>query len=1044
MIRLTGCLMLVGLIAWPCMVTAAEDWQNERVFRVNKERPRATGYPAPTETEALKGDADGNPWVMSLNGDWKFKWSPDPESRPEEFYRDGFDASGWDTIKVPSNWQMEGYGVPLYVNVTYPFKVDPPRVMGEPPKDFTNFDDRNPVGSYLRTFTLPADWNGKPVFVQFEGVDSAFYLWVNGEKVGYSQDSRTPAVFNITKYLRAGENTLAVEVYRYCDGSYLEDQDFWRLSGIFRDVNLYTTGTTHMRDVAVHPQLDSDYKDGRLVADVELVNFAGTVWDVDLHLKLYDPDGNEVASTTKRHIQVDADPVIVRTEPLYIESPKKWSAETPNLYRASVELTGRQGETLEANSFPVGFRTVEIEDGQLKVNGQPILVKGVNRHEHDPETGHYVSKESMLEDIKLMKQLNVNTVRTCHYPDHPYWYELCDKLGLYVIDEANIESHGMGYGPASLAKQPSWGPAHLDRIKNMQGRDKNHPSVIVWSMGNEAGNGVNFENGYAWLKRTDPSRPVQYERAEEGRDSNSDIVCPMYARIPRLRDYGSKPQTRPMILCEYAHAMGNSIGNLQDYWDVIEASPVLQGGCIWDWVDQGLWKDAPPNDRGIKRFLAYGGDFGDKPNDGNFCCNGVIAPDRQLNPHAWEVKKVYQEIKVSPIDAERGLVQVANKHSFANLDRFEGKWTLRVDGKTVATGDLGALDVPAGESREAKIDLPKIDGGEALLTVSFHLPEDTEWADAGHTVAWDQFAVTGDYTTNEAAASAPLKMNETDEAIQVVGDDFAVGFDKTGGSIFSYQIDGKEMLAEPLVPNFNKVPNDNQRAQNIYKKDFGPWRTAAERRQKTVVGATEANGRVIVATSYSLPNTPSGRIELYYTVANDGSVDVAAEFTSDQRDEKPLLPRFGVMFAVPRQVDQVAWYGRGPFETYWDRKSGGEIGIYESTVDGMPFDYVRSQDNGNRSDVRWFAISDESGTGLKIEAIGEPVNFSVLPYTLDDLMQAKHPHDLPRREFNTVFIDSNLHGVGGDNSWGARTHREYTLPGNEPHKLRFRLSPLGE
>ncbi|WP_442482319.1 glycoside hydrolase family 2 TIM barrel-domain containing protein [Aeoliella sp. SH292] len=1018
------------------------DWENERVFRIGKERPRATGYPAPSVEDAVKRDPAANPWVQSLNGKWKFHWSPDPASRPLRFFEPDFDASEWDEIPVPSNWQMQGYGIPVYTNMVYPFKVDPPRVMGEPPKDYTSYKDRNPIGSYITTFKVPADWKDKQIFIQFEGVDSAFYVWINGEKIGYSEDSRTPAIFDLTKYLLAGENTLAVEVYCYSDGSYLEDQDMFRMSGIFRDVNLYATGKTHQRDVTLHPRLDSKYEDGSLYAEVELINYANDIWHVDLHVELQDDAGNMLGKTVKRNVAVGSDPVLVRTDEILIENPKKWTAETPNLYRVVTKLVGRQGETIEANAYRVGFRTVEIKDGQLMVNGKPILVKGVNRHEHDPETGHYVSRESMLKDVQLMKQFNINTVRTCHYPDHPYWYELCDELGLYVIDEANIESHGMGYDGASLAKQPSWGPAHMDRTMNLYGRDKNHPSIIIWSLGNEAGNGSNFEATYAWLKRTDPSRPVQYEQAYNGRDTNTDIFCPMYAEMPTMKEYASKPQTKPLIQCEYAHAMGNSVGNLQDYWDLIESSPSLQGGCIWDWVDQSLWKKAPEGMEGVDRVMVYGGDFGDRPTDYNFSCNGLISSLRTPHPHAWEVKKVYQNIKVEPVDMASGTVKLTNKHTFANLDRFAAKWILRVDGKEVATGDLGRLDLPAGESKEIKLDLPKVDAGEAMVTVSFHLPEDTDWAEAGHTVAWDQLAVGSASEPSSETPAGTVNATESDDAVVVTGKNFELTISKESGGLTSYKIDGREQLTSPLVPNFFKVPNDNQRAVDIYKKDFRGWMNAAQRAKLESVEVDDESATVKVISKWTLRSASDTPLTVVYEVVGDGSVAVDMSMEPKQQDEYPLLPRFGMMLAVPKEVDQVAWYGRGPHETYWDRKTGGEIALYESTAEAMPYNYARTQDTGNRADTRWFSIEDKSGTGLKFESGDEPVSFSVLPYTLDDLMKAPHAYELPRRDFNMVFVDSKVHGVGGDNSWGARTHREYTLPGNEPHQLRFVIKPV--
>lgn len=1037
-------LVLLLATLMPCCVRAqsAPDWENQHIFRIGKELPRATGFPAPSEQVALDQPLDGNPWVQSLNGKWKFHWAAEPSERPVDFYKPEFDVSEWDEIAVPSNWQTAGYGVPVYSNEVYLFKKNPPYVMGEPPEDFTSYKHRNPVGSYRRTFEVPSDWDGKQVFVQFEGVDSAFYLWVNGKKVGYSQDSRTPAIFDLTKYLQPGDNTLAVEVYRYSDGSYLEDQDMFRLSGIFRDVLLYATNKIHVRDAALHATLDKDYRHGQLAADVELVNYSGSEAEVDLHLTLYTDSGERIGSVTKPNLHIGSEPITVRTQSINATNPEKWTAETPNLYRAVIHVTkaeGDQAPVLEATSYPVGFRTVEIEGGQLKVNGQPILMKGVNRHEHDPTTGHYVSRESMLEDIRLMKQLNINTVRTSHYPDHSFWYSLCDKYGLYVIDEANVESHGMGYGPESLAKDPSWMTAHVDRAKNVYGRDKNHPSVIIWSLGNEAGNGVNFEAMYSWLKRNDPSRPVQYEQAYRTENGNSDIVCPMYALIPTLQEYGSQPQDRPMILCEYAHAMGNSVGNLQEYWDAIEASPWLQGGCIWDWVDQALWTT---NEAGEK-YLAYGGDFGDKPNSSNFCCNGVIAADRSLNPHAWEVKKVYQNIKVTPVDMAKGIVKVENKHSFLNTNEFELSWNLRVNGESVATATLPPVDIAPQSSREITLPLPELPEGEAYLTVTFHLPSDTLWAEKGHAVAWDQMPVAGKFATSAKASAAEVAMEQDDTTLTVSGSGFELQFNNADGTLVSYKLDGNEQLAKPLAPNFEKVPNDNQRAGRIYERDFGAWMKAAENREMDSFEAKQTGDGVKVTAQFTLPTVDDSSLAIEYLVRGSGAVDITLSVDPQQADRLPLLPRFGVTFATSTELKNVEWYGRGPHETYSDRKNSGEIGVYESTADKLAYDYVRPQDNANRSDVRWFKLTGESQTGLRIETLAEPLNFSVLPYTLADLWAAMHPYDLPRRKFNTVFIDSAVHGVGGDNSWGARTHEPYTLPGNQRRTLSFRLSPSG-
>jgi len=1045
------------LTAARAMAQAPPDWENQHVVGRNKEPGRVAalplGAPDPLTTDWRKPGP--SPFVRSLGGEWKFRWSPDPSHRPADFYKPDYDVSGWDEIAVPGNWQCQGYGVPLYVNIRYPFKKDPPRVMGDPPEDFTSYTERNPVGSYRRTFTVPSEWKGRQVFLQFNGVDSAFYVWLNGRQVGYSQDSRTAALFNVTKYLKPGENVLAVEVYRYSDGSYLEDQDFWRLSGIFRDVLLWSAAEVHIRDFFVHAGLADDYRTGRFGVDVELQNFGKRNRPVQVFLQLLDmatgepivgsdglwevpAGGTETASISYAGMDLDIKP---------------WSAEQPNLYKLRVEvrepkLGEKSNEAIETMTHNVGFRTVEVRGGQLLVNGKPIYLKGVNRHEHDPVTGHYVTVESMVRDIKLMKQHNINAVRTSHYPDDPRWYELCDLFGLYVIDEANVESHGMGYGRESLAKDPSWKEAHLDRARRMVERDKNHPSVVIWSLGNEAGNGVNFHACYDWIKQRDPCRPVQYERAEH--DRNTDVYCPMYATIDQIVGYASKPQQRPLILCEYAHAMGNSVGNLQDYWDAIESHEQLQGGFIWDWVDQGLAKPIPPAEGAEaeapagrpKTFFAYGGDFGDRPNDGNFCMNGLVQPDRRPNPHLAEVRKVYQNVKVEPVDAAAGRVKVHNKFFFTDLSEFEATWILRLDGEPVAEGTLGRVELAPQESRELQVPLPETSRpGEYYLTVGFRLPEATRWAPKGHVVAWDQILVKKVVAEpGPPPELSPVELRQNAVTIEVTGKGFAVSIEKSTGAILSYRVRGRAMLHGPLVPNFFKAPNDNQ-YRNGYLTRLGPWRNAAENRRiesAEVEQPTPASVRVKLGMT--LPVGESHYV-VTYLVEGDGRVRVDAAYTPG-KGKLPLLPRFGMKLAVPRAFDRVAWYGRGPQETYWDRKTGGEIAVYRNTVDGMVHPYVRPQDTGNRTDTRWFSVTDSGGAGLKFTG-AEPVSFSVWPFTIDDVMQAAHPHELPRRDFNTVFVDYKLHGVGGDNSWGARTHPEYTLPGDKPYRLSFTIEPLG-
>ena len=1033
-------LALVILTCWgrDAGIAAPPDWENEQVVERNKEPGRVAAFPYPDARSASRNVREENPWFHSLDGDWKFHWSPGPANRPQSFFQTGFDASAWKSIPVPSNWQLHGHGTPLYVNIKYPFHKDPPRVMGEPSKEYTSFKQRNPVGSYLRTFEVPEAWKGRQVFLQFEGVDSACYVWINGQKVGYSQGSRTPAVFNVSKFLQEGENLLAVEVYQFCDGSYLEDQDFWRLSGIFRPVFLWSAADVSIRDFFVHTGLSDDSAGATLSVDFEIANNSDVAAGCSVEVALLDASGNTAANTVIRDLEVGGKSRLQTKSPrIAIRSAARWSAEIPNLYKLLLTLKDARGNTMEVTSHNVGFRTVEIRGGQLLVNGQAVYMKGVDRHEHDPLTGHAVSVESMIRDIQLMKQLNINAVRTSHYPDDPRWYDLCDRFGLYLINEANIESHGMGYGKESLAKDAKWKKAHLERTQRMVERDKNHPSVIIWSLGNEAGNGVNFEATYDWIKQRDPSRPVHYERA--GEERNTDIVCPMYATIDRIVKYASQPQERPLILCEYAHAMGNSVGNLQDYWDAIESYKHLQGGFIWDWVDQGLLTNVP-NGRG--KYFAYGGDFGDQPNDGNFCINGLVQPDRRPNPHAFEVRKVYQSIKVEPVDLATGRFRVHNKNFFLNLKQFQAQWTLRKDGQTVKTGELGCLDIAPQESSEIQLPLgSSVDAaGEFLVTVSFMLPEDTSWAKAGHRVAWDQFLLPSDRRTESPSPNSKhLTLRESDDKFLVEGKGFALAASKTTGALVSYCVGGTELLAAPLEPNFWKAPNDNQ-YRNQYEKRLGVWRQAAANRSVgKVTGKRLDNGSFQITSEATLPVGQS-QYRTTYTILGDGRATVAVDYEPGKSD-LPLIPKFGMTAALPADFDQVCWYGRGPHETYWDRKTGGEIAVYESSVENLLHPYVRAQDVGNRSDVRWVRFTNATGVGLKITGL-EPLNFSAWPFTLADLEKASHDYELPRRDTITVNIDHQLHGVGGDNSWGARTHSEYTLPGGKPYGYAFTLSPV--
>lgn len=1028
---------LMITFALPALAADKPDWQNLEVISRNKLAPRASAWPYPSSEAARAGDVNASPWVKSLNGVWKFHWSPEPAKSPADFYKPEYDVSRWADITVPGNWQTQGFGTPLYVNIKYPFAKNPPNVMDEPSPSFTNYEARNPTGCYRTAFNVPAEWSGRRILLHFAGVDSAFHLWINGREVGYSQGSRTPAEFDITDIVKPGGNLLAAKVYRYCDGSYLEDQDFWRLSGIFRDVMIYSVGEVHLRDYWAKVSLNDDCTQGTLALEADIANRVKHPQNAGLSAELFNARGKSVAKMDIDGMTLrPGDPSLVISPKITIADPALWSAEQPNLYRLVITLRSA-GKVVESTACNVGFRRVEIKDGQLLVNNQPVYLKGVDRHEHDPVTGHTVTVDSMRQDIVLMKQANINAVRTSHYPNDPAWYDLCDQLGLYVIDEANIESHGMGYGKESLAKDPAWGPAHLDRTRRMVERDKNHPSIIIWSLGNEAGFGVNFEATYDWIKQRDPSRPVQYERAEM--DSHTDIVCPMYATIDHMVDYAKKHHDRPLIQCEYAHAMGNSVGNLQDYWDAIFAHRQLQGGFIWDWVDQGLYKPRPGGDG---KFFAYGGDFGDQPNDGNFCINGVVGPDRKPNPHYQEVRKVYQNIRVTASDLGAGRFAIHNGYFFTNLNQFDAQWVLRRNGQIVKTGSLGRLDVHPQAEKTVDVPLPALkDSAEYLLTIQFMLVDDQPWAERGYRVAWDQFKLpeTMLELISLSGSGKPVRIDRSDAAVTVQGEDFSVSIDTKTGAMTSYKTGGIEMLAAPLEPNFWKAPNDNQ-LRNNYLNRLGPWRDAAAKRRLVSIDAKPDGGMAVITAKFRLP-VAEADYTLKYTVASGARVIVEAEY-QPHADKAPLIPKFGMTMAVPAKFSKIDWYGRGPAETYQDRQTGGEIALYSLAIEQFIHPYVRAQDNANRVGVRWMSFTDSTGSGLRLTAASAPLNLSAWPYTLADLEAATHDYQLPRRNSITVNIDHQLHGVGGDNSWGARTHDQYTIDSTKPVTYNFTLAPV--
>ncbi len=1043
-------LMLVGIACTskyedvPFQEPNPKPWEDPKIIHINKETPRAHYIPYATEEEAIADEIWESPFIQTLNGTWQFHLAQNPKERPFWFFKDDYDTKDWDEIEVPSNWEVKGFDYPIYTNVKYPHSTTPPLIEG----------DYNPVGSYKRTFEIPAAWNKKEIILHFGAASSMLNVWVNEQFVGYSEDSKTPAEFNITPYLKSGKNTLAVEIFRWSDASYLEDQDFWRMSGMTRDVFLMARHDQKIQDFTVISNLDENYQNGELKLEVELQSTADTQQPVVLEAELR--NGNQAVKSFKQELDLKPGLKSIPFE-AQITNVKKWSAEQPNLYLLLLTLKDANGKTLEVIRQDVGFRTVEIKNAQLMVNGKPIYMKGVNLHEHHDVNGHVVDKATMLKDIEVMKTHNINTVRTSHYPQPELWYKLCNQYGLYLIDEANIESHGMGYGEESLAKDPVWGKAHMDRTINMYERDKNQPSVVIWSLGNEAGNGVNFKETYKYLKKVDQTRPVQYERAEQG--ENTDIVCPMYAPIQHMVNYAKSNPERPYIQCEYAHAMGNSVGNLQDYWDVIETYDVLQGGCIWDWVDQGL---LTTNEQG-EEFWAYGGDFGPDtvPSDGNFCLNGLVDPDRGVKPHLLEVKKVYQNVGFKAKNLKKGLVEITNKYTFNNLSELAISWNITVDGKVIKQGELKNFELAPGASKTVSLDY-SIDpepGTEYFLNFSAKTKAAKNLVPANYELAAEQMELPFFKPGKKEAISGfpAIETNETADAISVKGEGFSLTFDKKVGVMSSFKSNNTELIKEGLIPNFWRAPIDNDYGNNLHKRSR-VWRKAGENREVTAIKLTTiSKQQAKVAIQFKLKDPDGNAIanfESAYTIYGSGDVVVDNQFKMT-KDDLPEIVRMGMNLQMPRQFDQMSWFGRGPQESYADRKTAAFVGLYSGSVADQYWAYLRPQENGNKTDVRWMTIKNQSGEGLLF--VGEPLlSVSAHHNIMEDFESPertdgrqvegvkpvrRHTTDVKPRELTAVNIDYKQMGVGGDNSWGAWTHEQYRLT-EKSYSYSFRMRPL--
>ncbi|NWK53993.1 DUF4981 domain-containing protein [Verrucomicrobiaceae bacterium N1E253] len=1005
------------------LAAESPDWENQQVFRINKASPRSVSMAFPDKQEAMTKLRMESPWCIMLNGDWQFHWVEHPDKRPLDFYKTDYDASSWKTIKVPSNVELEGYGTPIYANVRYPFKQDPPFVMGEPPKKRTTYKERNPVSSYRKTITLPTDWEKRNTTITFNAVQSAFYLWCNGKKVGYSQDSRTPAEFDLSPYLKSGKNLIAVEVYRYSDGSYLECQDFWRLSGIFRDVFLSSRPISGLSDFAVNATLTPNGK-GKLSVDLT------TTGKTNVTASVIDPSGKTIASTSgNQKLEIPSLDIL------------PWSAEKPNLYSLLLEVQP-DGQTPHFYHQKIGFKSVMMKNGQILVNGKPIYIKGVNRHDHDPVTGHYVSEASMRQDIELMKQLNINTVRTSHYPNDPRFYELCDEYGMYVICEANIETHAMGYGKSSLAKKPDWYEAHLDRITNMVGAYKNFSSIIMWSMGNESGDGVNFVKASQWLREKSPVKyPVHYDRA--GQAKHIDLISTMYANHQRLEAFCRKEEKkplaeqRPFMVCEYSHAMGNSSGGLWDYWMLFEKERLLQGGCIWDWVDQGITKTKKGPDGKTLTFFAYGGDFGDMDNDGNFCMNGVVMSDRTPSPQAPEVHKSYQNLRLKDHQLENGHLKITlhNTAYFTNTSAYDTFITTVTNGKEEPTKQIDTPDIKPDSTGTLTTPLKPASNSEVRVRLELRLKNDTPWAKKGHVVAREDILV--QQAPLPAVADKAAKGATTRKAKGVTTlskGDLQVSINDTNAQVTSIKKAGQEQLAGPLHLNFWRPPNDNER-RNKYTKRSAPWKTAGTKTTATPDATELKDGSASYQLKIPVAST-TGTIR--YTLTEGGlQVEVMVQPKGKSIAD---LPRVGMQCLIPASYQQFQWRGIGPHECYLDRRASGYTGTFSCTVPELAHPYSKPQETGNRMDIRWMTFTNDAGKKLHITALGKHLlQGGAYPCLMSDLEQGDHPCDIPQRDVITVNIDLASQGLGGITSWGALPMKKHMLNKSETYTYAFRL-----
>ena len=1024
---------ITGLFAVLAMTANAQsfkEWQDPEINAVNR-APMHANYFAYESTEAaIKGIKEKSSNFMTLNGTWKFNWVANADARPTDFWQPEFNDKGWNTMPVPGVWELNGFGDPIYVNVGYAwreqFRNNPPQVPTV----------NNHVGSYRREITVPAHWKGKEIIAHFGSVTSNMYLWVNGKYVGYSEDSKMEAEFNLTPYLKPGQkNLIAFQVFRWCDGTYLEDQDFFRYSGVGRDCYLYARGKKQIADIRITPDLDAQYQNGSLAINLT------TKGRGEVELGLFDANNQPVVTkslNTSGNISTTME----------VASPNKWTAETPYLY--TLHATLKEGnKVLEVIPVKVGFRKVELKNAQILVNGQPILIKGANRHEMDPDGGYVVSRERMIQDIQMMKMFNLNAVRTCHYPDNNLWYELCDQYGLYVVAEANIESHGMGYGKNTLAKREDYKKAHLERNQRNVQRCFNHPSVIIWSLGNEAGYGPNFEVAYDWVKAEDPSRAVQYERA--GTKGKTDIYCPMYADYQWCENYSKDDKyQKPLIQCEYAHAMGNSQGGFKEYWDLVRKYPKFQGGFIWDFVDQSVrWTG-----KNGKMIYAYGGDFNRfDASDINFCNNGLISPDRIPNPHAYEVRHFYQNIWTTPANLKNGEINIFNEYFFRDLSAYYLEWEMLKDGKSVRCGRIDNLNVQPQQTAKVKLNLGETDAkAEWLLNISYKLKNNEDLLPAGYTVAKEQLTLNPYKTPSMQLGNCELSNTETvapevqdnDRYYLIVSNDaFRVEFNRTNGYLTKYQIKGLDMIKEGAIlkPNFWRAPTDNDFGAHIHRK-YVAWKNP-EIRLKSLKQRTE-NKQVIVETAYEMPGV-SAKLNLTYVINNEGAIKVTQKMTTDKKAKVSNMFRFGMQMQMPRSFETIEYYGCGPIENYIDRNHCTNLGIYRQSVTEQFYSYIRPQENGTKTDIRWWRMINKAGNGIEVVA-ASPFSASALHYTIESLdegwsKQQGHSPEVEEADLTNLCIDKIQAGLGCVNSWGSIALPEYQVP-YQDYEFTFILSPI--